>query len=330
MQEALHLVEEYLPAAAPSAWGPDEPLRERGAGVELPAGWEHSLLWRDANGRARGEIRPRRGSRTHSLISIDVSHAIVDSNSLAEFLRTLAVHAEADYACAHLLTLAEVEDTPRTLIIRNPFDESRPVLAIYPTTLRQGLPDLYWANVLGRPYASLFGEDLLRTLPAAVATDLSCGWYVQLTRSLDDVMTDYPTFRITRQLAKNHLGQVAFFDQDRPYAVAPISFSETACLTKMLSAIVAGRGADAQLGQRFLGEARRRPLPGGGERRLLLFELARRMSKTAPRPGAAPAEKRSFWASATVQRELADVLGDIQSLPLPSELDKSQLLRSRM
>lgn len=94
--------------------------------------------------------------------------------------------------------------------------EPRRTFSLTARRLREWLPDLYWAQILGPPWVALFGEERLATTPAYRVEEVAPGhWLVQLTEHLGDVVSDREAYVGVRAKAKRHLGEDCFFDPAR-------------------------------------------------------------------------------------------------------------------
>jgi len=75
-------------------------------------------------------------------------------------------------------------------------------------SLRKGIPDLYWATVLGKPYVDLFGHERVISSPVFTTTSLRYGGVMlQLTESFND---GEQALRPRREEIKRYLNPLAF------------------------------------------------------------------------------------------------------------------------
>lgn len=79
--------------------------------------------------------------------------------------------------------------------------------------LRKGLPDLYWVNVFGPPYAKMFNREKLLNAPAFETRELTSGTVMlRLVPSFRDRIEEWNDFKLQRQMCKQYLGTDAFLD----------------------------------------------------------------------------------------------------------------------
>jgi hypothetical protein len=84
-----------------------------------------------------------------------------------------------------------------------------------PMDLRRRVPDLFWGTVFGLPYVRLFGREKLLSSPAFLVKELAPSTvYVQLTESLEDMLTRFEHVDRVRQEVKRHLEVDAFWRPD--------------------------------------------------------------------------------------------------------------------
>src|SRR5262249_28641851 len=145
--------------------------------------------------------------QAHSTLALDGDASVTSGESAATLLRTLAERFDADWGFLHRLDEAELERPAAPGSLHRSDDGA--FLRFHTHGLEKFLPDLYWANVLGAPYASMFGRERILSAPAAVAEEIGRGiFYLQLTGSPDDDL------EVARAAAKEHLGAGAFWDPE--------------------------------------------------------------------------------------------------------------------
>jgi hypothetical protein len=104
--------------------------------------------------------------------------------------------------------------------------------------LKRALPDIYWANFLGREYVQMFGRANIESTPCYRVEMLSDGGaLLLLTPSIFDYDFDPEGFDRARLVVKQHLGLDAFDtgDQDFRGRVPPFIFSSQAKIASVHS-----------------------------------------------------------------------------------------------
>jgi hypothetical protein len=86
-----------------------------------------------------------------------------------------------------------------------------PFFMLTPRDLDEGLPNLYWLQILGPRWVQRLGADRIAGTPAhRVAQVGDQHWLLQLAPSLSAVTQDYPAFTFARSKAVEHLGREHF------------------------------------------------------------------------------------------------------------------------
>jgi hypothetical protein len=244
-RELLRAMQKYFPTHTPQFFGDTEPLRNRFSPDSVDAalgcwGRQFFILKREdpkvvmqASFASPTSARPR-----HSSISFFDFQLLnpTQLSTLTAFVKELAQTFHADYAMAHILSQNELEDclarrleTPtswpappasqivarlRTRISREGYAKvlwGLECLKLQTVNLQQCLPNLYWLNVFGPPYAALFGRQHLLEAPAASVEMLAYGGTaIQLTDDLKDSKEGWETFKAVRTKCRNHLDSNAF------------------------------------------------------------------------------------------------------------------------
>jgi hypothetical protein len=246
-RELLRALQKYFPTHTPQFFGDTEPLRNHfrpdSADAALGCwGRQFFILKREkpkvlmqASFASSTSPRPR-----HSSISF-FDFQLLDPaqlSTLTTFVKELAQTFHADYAMAHILSQNELEDwlarrleTPtsrpappasqivdrlRTRISREGYAKvlwGVECLKLQTVNLQRCLPNLYWLNVFGPPYAAMFGrQHLLETPAASVETLAYGGTAIQLTNDLKDSKEGWESFEAVRLKCRNHLDSNAFCD----------------------------------------------------------------------------------------------------------------------
>jgi hypothetical protein len=246
-RELLRALQKYFPTHTPQFFGDTEPLRNRFSPDSIDAalaywGRQFFILKREdpkvmmqASFASSASARPR-----HSSISF-FDFQLLDPTRLSiltAFVKELAQTLHADYAMAHILSRNELEDwlarrleTPtswpappareivdrlRTRISREGYAKvlwGVECLKLQTVNLQRCLPNLYWLNVFGPPYAAMFGTQHLMEAPAASVETLAYGGTaIQLTNDLKDSKEGWERFKAVRLKCRIHLGPNAFCD----------------------------------------------------------------------------------------------------------------------
>jgi hypothetical protein len=255
-RELLRALLKYFPTHKPQLFGDTEPPRNPFSADAIDAGlgcWgrqffilkrEKPKVLMQASFASSTSPRPR-----HSSISF-FDFQLLDPaqlSTLAAFVKELAQTFHADYAMAHILSQNELEDwlarrleTPtsrpappasqivarlRTRISREGYAKvlwGLECLKLQTANLQRCLPNLYWLNVFGPPYAAMFGERRLMEVPATSVETLAYGGVaIQLTNDLKDSKDGWEIFKAARTECRNYLNSDAFCDftvrRDRQY-----------------------------------------------------------------------------------------------------------------
>lgn len=105
-----------------------------------------------------------------------------------------------------------------------------PELVLSGELLAEGLPQVYWGNLLGAPWVTEIGADRIASAPVHRVEEVLPGrWVLQLTERPSDVLRDPTGFAELRERVKEHLGAHLFRQDDgferrapRPLALATL------------------------------------------------------------------------------------------------------------
>lgn len=246
-RELLRVLLKHFPTHMPQFFGDKEPLRDRffPGNADAPLGcWgrqffllkrENPKVLMQASFASSTSPRPRHSSI--SFFDFQLSDP-AQLSTLSMFVKELAQTFHADYAMAHILSQNELEDwlacrleTPtsppappaseivarlRTRVSREGYAKvlwGIECLKLQTVNLQRCLPNLYWLNVFGPPYAALFGAQNLLEVPAASVERLAYGGTaIQLTNDLKDSNEGWENFKTVRTRCRNHLNSNAFCD----------------------------------------------------------------------------------------------------------------------
>lgn len=112
-----------------------------------------------------------------------------------------------DYGYAH----AWHPDEPRTGPVGPRMTGNGPWFGLVARDLDEGLPNIYWLQVLGPRWVERLGADRIASTPAHRVAEIgSDRWLIQVAPSLAAVTDDFPAFLRARDAAVDHLGREHF------------------------------------------------------------------------------------------------------------------------
>lgn len=150
-----------------------------------------------------------KGGYTHSAMYISGNSRYIDLDMVPNFLKEISLTMTVDYAYIHLFTQTEYMAKPQEVIVPHRRGIAAPELLKF-------LPDLSWGTIWGAPYIELFGRDTLLTVPAYEVYELNAkSIYVQLSKSMLDLKSNYVAVDIIREQVKNHLNSDVFYQPER-------------------------------------------------------------------------------------------------------------------
>jgi hypothetical protein len=245
-QQLLAVLLKYFPTHMPQRYGDVEPLRNRfnTASIDSALGcWGNRCYMTDRKSpkvSMMAMFAPPGSRPVHSSLNFfDFPLANADELSPMKMLvHELARILQADYAVAHILTRSELEsrvahvaerrtnwpEPPadqlaarmRARIEREGYEKvllGATVMKLGTHQLRTCLPNLYWLNVFGQPYVSLFGRERITDAPCESVQVLPYGGIsLNLTKDLPDTRNAWDAFEAIRSRCKAHLGSSVFCD----------------------------------------------------------------------------------------------------------------------
>lgn len=207
------LIPEYLPQKC----GNSEPvdltfdLRNRESLFEH---WRWPFLAVRRNPRMEASIWMRKnGLLQHAVWNLVFRFTDVDVDVLKNFLKIAAVELNADFGCLTVLTPLEIYNGQRngTVLSLNK-QATRFNFGVTSKMIHNSLPDLYWMTIFGPPYIEMFGRDKLERSPAATVEMLGKEVIaLQITPSIDEVISGPSDFESQKKNVKKHLGESSFF-----------------------------------------------------------------------------------------------------------------------
>lgn len=121
----------------------------------------------------------------------------------------------ATYGLIHYLGPAEIKALAGSDTVTG--DEyNPPMLVVTRWDLVRCLPNLYWANIFGPEYVSLFGGiERVRQAPASVIREIAAETiYLQLSDDMRDVENRHAEMAERRECTKRFLGADCFFNDE--------------------------------------------------------------------------------------------------------------------
>jgi hypothetical protein len=195
-----------LPQYAPERYGSYEPVRSLFDPANIDAAvsdWDFSFLVSRRKPRMMGTVFMGNSSgTTHGWINIAFEYKPDLFSSLKQFFMEICTGFESEFAFMH-------------------FMPGKLDLTITTHQLRQGIPDLYWLTLFGKPYVTLFGRERILSSPNAIIEEPKHDLFsIQLSENISAVATNSDELFQTAQRIKQHLNNNAFFDNElgRNYA----------------------------------------------------------------------------------------------------------------
>lgn len=221
-EEGKQLLQEWClhaPHYAPERYGGYEPIRTPFDPTNIDAAlseWDFCFLVTRRKPRMTGAIFMGTHKRIprHGWITMTCAYKPDLFPHLRQFFNAVSTAFEAEFAFMHL--------TPRNEDLS---------LSITTHQLRQGIPDLYWLTLFGKPYVTLFGRDRILSSPGAVVEELTRDLFsIQLSEDIRDVARKPDELFETARQIKRHLNNNAFFDRelglDYPYNIPEFSLRQ--------------------------------------------------------------------------------------------------------
>lgn len=197
------------PEFAPDLYGEYEPLTKKFAQSTVEHAWSPTFLWK-AQARAveGGVFNGTLGG--HAEIGISDERRNLDDAAARSVLRALSQEFQPMFGYLHRLNPQDFDPRgPGTVV---DLGGGNLFLTVGAKHLRNGIPDLYWATILGPPFSIRLGKERIASTPIFAVEELAPDvFYLQLTASLGDSETDYDQFVAIRQEAKAHLDGRLFF-----------------------------------------------------------------------------------------------------------------------
>jgi len=227
-ENVLQLWETHLSDFLPDRIGNWEPIDRPFDLGNLDAAldsWKWPFLAAKDRPKVNCSIWMRKNARQqlHSTLIWEFYEKLDVQNALLPFLKAAAPRLNADFACIHLLTAAEI-DRGRANRTVTALDKKATRFNFFVASkdLQRRIPDLYWTTILGKPYVKMFGKEHLLSTPAYRVEALSQEMVMlQISKQLSDVSDGAATFSSARERAVAHLGEESFF---RPTAEAVGSY----------------------------------------------------------------------------------------------------------
>jgi len=168
--------------------------------------WDFSFIVTRRKPKVLGTVfMGNKSGTSHGWINIAVTYKAELFNQLRRFFIDVSTELTADFAFLHLVP-------------------NKQDLTITTHQLRQGLPDLYWLTLFGRPYVNLFGRERMLSVPNVVVEEPARDLFsIRLSEDVSDVVSRSDELFELAQQVKQHLNHNAFFDRtlgiNHPYTV---------------------------------------------------------------------------------------------------------------
>lgn len=222
-KEVLDLLCSVYQDLTPERYGHYEPLRsvfDLNNYDNALEDWRAGLwFWKRKKPKVEGTIfAPGPRQNAHGYIGFTIDAFKADINGVLAFLQAASTRLDADFAYMHLLTENDLEMAfaNGTGACLDP-QRKRYHLIVTSGDLRQYVPDLYWATVLGPAYINHFGKDRILSSPAPIVKELDGDHILlQLSDSPLDLETNYSRVNAVRRGIKEHLNTNSFFNMNAP------------------------------------------------------------------------------------------------------------------
>ena len=193
-RDILELWQTHIPELLPDYYGNWEPIDRPFDRQNVEAAldpWKGPFLSIKKRPRVDAHVWMRKSAQQqlHATLIFSAEPKLAPSDRLLEFLKAASVRIRADFACLNLMTQAEFQHGRSNKTARATDKQGKNLFFFLASIdLKQRVPDLYWATVLGAPYLDMFGKDSILSAPAYSAKLLSNDQILlQMTESLTDV-----------------------------------------------------------------------------------------------------------------------------------------------
>lgn len=191
----------------PQRIGRFEPLRTAVASEDdlsaLANDWP--FLWNAPGGRGFYNAKAYNGLAEVTIAAKPKVDPTIVENIACEYAQNVPL----DYAAVVVLTDGEIARARAPRLIYRFGARQRPVFDMnWVLHLSQGIPDVYWVNIIGGRYVRRFGRERVRSAPADVREVAEDVFVVRLCE-LSEI--DGPEAAARREAIKDHLGRDAFW-----------------------------------------------------------------------------------------------------------------------
>jgi hypothetical protein len=210
----------------PSNYGNEEPLRKAAspANVDemLKDAWGKGVffLWKNHKSKLHGlwNYHSPKSTFKHSHLFCYGQTEPKMARSLREIFRLLSRHIEIDFGYVHSRSEAETKS-----YLENNYSALEPFNSgVQTRDLKQGVPNLGWVTLFGKPYVDLIGLDRLMGCPAYRVEKWSEQLVeIQITERVEELERDYESFELARDKVKRFLGMSFFVSANASSAVTP-------------------------------------------------------------------------------------------------------------
>lgn len=213
----LGLEVELMPEIVPEKFGSWEPLKNEFVVEKISEivteCWAHEgFLWSRKKPFAVGSIQFQVGKACfHSGVKVDCALGAVPQCNLVKFLQKSSEYLNADLSILHLLNPEDMERGAKNRTVV-PAANGECYFGITTHDLNKYIPDVYWAMIFGPAYVKLFGLEKLLSAPFYVVQQIGPEMvYMQLSKNVEDMRTNFSEVDKVRTKVKKHLGAAAFY-----------------------------------------------------------------------------------------------------------------------
>lgn len=173
-----------------------------------PAWWPMAQEFSTAEPPTYWSLAPA-GFPNQVLTRVLMNSAIGPATS--ERLLRVLLAQDVEYAFLHHWTQQEPLDGV-AIGLRRGGKDSAPWVLLTEPDLSVALPGPYWLQVIGPAWEAVIGRDRLAATPAHRVEEIRPHhWLIQLTPTLNDVVTDWPGLAAACQQIRTHLGEELFW-----------------------------------------------------------------------------------------------------------------------
>ncbi len=189
------------PPFEPERYGSYEPIKLKYDPSDLESAlteWYFGFLWSRRKPRVRGHVVLSR-SDFHDVIYLSLSLRAFQLAPTLDLIAGISRHFSVDFAYIHARTSDDTRDFELYKSRIMPFSQGLATMHLW-----QGVPDLCWGTVFGRPYREILG-DRITGIPAYSVVEMGEVVFVQLTEQIADVGRNREKYAEVKEATKEHL-----------------------------------------------------------------------------------------------------------------------------